>query len=115
MKVRRTVAAAAMTVAVGASVGLASPANAAPTPYTLMPGPLKGVVLQQAVDAINASLQSINISVPLILQNATGPTQVIYNYTNWYVCRQSPGTNRKLTAKTKAIALTVRRPNEKCS
>ena len=45
--------------------------------------------------------------------NVSGPTQVIYNYTNWIVCSETPAAGDDITPGTE-IEVDVRRPATEC-
>lgn len=118
--VKRFTAVGASMLLVTATIGLASPAVAdvpAPASKTpaIMPGPLKGAVLQAAMDAVSGAVAGTrSANVPIVAVNVTGPAQVVYNATYWYVCSQSPSAGNTISSKATAITLKVRRPNQKC-
>ncbi|MBI3213459.1 MAG: hypothetical protein HYZ38_06550 [Mycobacterium sp.] len=121
MKKSVTASVGVTTLLVTAAIGMAGPAladDAAPTSSkaAVMPGPLKGTVLSGAIGAVSDAISGTrSANLPVVYTNVTGPAQVIYNTSNWYVCYQSPGAGKTISAKAKGITLYVRRPNEKCS
>lgn len=83
----------------------AAPASADDAPS--MPD-VTGAVLQNAV----ADVADVT-DLPVDPSNVSGPTQVIYNYTNWIVCSESPSAGEEI-APDAEISVDVRRPATEC-
>lgn len=70
---------------------------------------LDGLILEKALDAVHAAAE--DPAFPIQINNARG--QVVYNYTNWVACDQSPRAGREVTPKTKKVFIAVKRLNAK--
>ena len=110
----RRVAMAAATFGVAAAVvGLTAPVAAAQDAETWTMPALKEEVLQDAVDAVTEAAGADNIKFNLYDREFN---QVIYNYTNWIVCAQSPGAEKtvKIGAKPQTVTMALSRPSSGC-
>ncbi|PRC46458.1 hypothetical protein C6A85_89980 [Mycobacterium sp. ITM-2017-0098] len=111
---RRDLAVGAAAIGLGlAGVVVTAPIAAAQdTEAWTMPA-LKGEVLQDAVDSVTAAAGEENVTLSIF---PDGMNQVIYNYTNWLVCSQSPAaeTAVEIGREPKTIYMAVKRPSEGC-
>ncbi|MDN4520220.1 hypothetical protein QYF68_20695 [Mycolicibacterium austroafricanum] len=112
---RNFAVAAAAAGVFAAGVGISAPiAAAAPTAgETWTMGSYRGEILQRAVDDVIASAgeQNVKFSFKDRVFN-----QVVYNYTNWVVCGQSPAADKsvKVGAKPQTVWFSVTRPSTGC-
>ncbi|VEG52298.1 Uncharacterised protein [Mycolicibacterium aurum] len=102
--------------AVGAVVGLTAPvASAEETAATSWTMPaLKEEVLQNAVDAVIEAAGADNVKFNIYDRDYN---QVVYNYTNWLVCGQSPSADStvKITpGKPRTVTMALSRPSTGC-
>ena len=109
----RNLAAGAAAIGVAAAGFATAPLATAQTQTWTMPA-LKEEVLQNAVDAVTeaAGPNSIKFNV---YDNTFN--QVVYNYTNWIVCAQSPradSTVKVNPAKPQTVTLALARPSSGC-
>lgn len=96
---------AAMTAAT--AIAVITQAPAAQADDATMPD-VTGGTLQTAVAEI-AGVTTAKVEP----SNVSGPTQVIYNYTNWIVCSETPAAGDDITPGTE-IEVDVRRPATEC-
>lgn len=112
MRHGRSVAIAATFSVAAAVVGLMAPVAAAEetTPGTWTMPDLKEELLQHAIDDVSETAGSDNVRFKFVND------QVVYNYTNWVVCAQSPEaeTSVKIGAKPQTVAFRVERPSIGC-
>lgn len=115
MRHGRSVVKAAATVGVAAAVaGLTAPVAAAQDAETWTMPALKEEVLQNAVDAVTEAAGADNIKFNLYDR---GFNQVIYNYTNWIVCGQSPSADTEVPInpeKPRTVTMALSRPSAGC-
>ncbi|CAN3127732.1 hypothetical protein ACNUDN_07465 [Mycobacterium sp. smrl_JER01] len=88
------VAAAAGLMATGVGIGAPTAAAAPTVGQTWEMGRYRGEVLQNAVDDVIATAGEQNVRFNLYNRDLN---QVIYNYTNWVVCGQSPSAGSTVT------------------
>jgi hypothetical protein len=98
----------------GMALGVTAPVAAAQDAETWeMPG-LRNELLQNAVDSVIATAGEDNITFNLYDKDMN---QVIYNYTNWIVCGQSPAADKEVTinpAKPQRVTFALARPASGC-
>lgn len=97
----------------GMALGMTAPVAAAQDAETWEMPALREEVLQNAVDSILATAGEENVKFSIINQTAN---QVVYNYTNWLVCGQSPKADEavEIDSKPKTIYLAVNRRTDGC-
>lgn len=107
------------TTILATSIGFAGPVVAAPTDaaptvaaQTYEMPRVRGMNLQQAVDAIHALNPEAKFRITTF--NIKGYTQKQLSLPNWVVCTQSPGAGRNITPSKTKINIGVVRPNENC-
>lgn len=98
-----------------AGVGISAPiAAAAPSAgETWEMGSYRGEILQRAIDDVIANAGEQNVQFNLYDRQFN---QVIYNYTNWIVCGQSPRAEAsvKVGAKPQRVTFALSRPSTGC-
>lgn len=111
----RSVAMATATFGVVAmAAGLAVPVAAAQEAETWTMPDLKEEILQNAVDSVIGDAGEGNVKFNLVDSTFN---QVVYNYTNWVVCSQSPKADTEVTidpAKPRTVTLALKRPSTGC-
>ncbi|PQP41627.1 hypothetical protein [Mycolicibacterium austroafricanum] len=107
---RNLAVAAAAAGVFAAGIGISAPiAAAAPTAgETWTMGSYRGEVLQRAIDDVIANAGEQNVRFNLYDRALN---QVIYNYTNWVVCAQSPRADAvvEVGAKPKQVTFALAR------
>ncbi|ABM12501.1 hypothetical protein [Mycolicibacterium vanbaalenii] len=112
---RNLAVAAAAAGVFAAGIGISAPiAAAAPTAgETWTMGSYRGEVLQRAIDDViaNAGEQNVRFNLYDRVLN-----QVIYNYTNWVVCGQSPRADAsvKVGEKPQTVTFALSRRSTGC-
>ncbi|MBB2991263.1 hypothetical protein FHR72_002747 [Mycolicibacterium iranicum] len=105
---------AAVTAAsVVSLLGVAPVASAQEAATWEMPA-LRGEVLQNAIDAVTSAAGEGNVKFNLVDSTFN---QVVYNYTNWLVCGQSPraeSTVKLNPQKPQSVTLALKRPSTGC-
>ncbi|MCZ0729005.1 hypothetical protein [Mycolicibacterium iranicum] len=98
----------------GMALGMTAPVGAAQTGETWeMPG-LKRELLQDAIDSVESAAGAGNVKFSLY---DLGYNQVVYNYTNWIVCAQSPAAEKEVTInpnKPQLVTFALQRPAVGC-
>lgn len=93
-------------------VMVAAPTAGAQASTWTMPA-LRGEVLQNAVDGVKSAAGSapIRFNIYDAVNN-----QVVYNYTNWVVCGQSPRANAtvKVGSKPQTVTMALKRRQAGC-
>lgn len=91
---------------------VAAPTAGAQTSTWTMPT-LRGEVLQNAVDSVEGAAGSAPIRFNIY---DSVNNQVVYNYTNWVVCGQSPRAEAtvKVGAKPQTITFALKRRQSGC-
>lgn len=111
---RRAIGVAAATVGVfAAGVGISAPiASAQETQTWTMPG-VREEILQNAVDAVIEAAGKKNVKFNVYDRQFN---QVVYNYTNWVVCGQSPSADSevKIGDKPRTVTFALARPSTGC-
>lgn len=111
----RSIAVAAAAFGVAAAVaGLTAPVATAQEAETWTMPALKEEVLQDAVDAVVEAAGADNVKFNLYDRDFN---QVVYNYTNWIVCGQSPSADSTVTidpAKPRTVTMALSRPSAGC-
>ncbi|MDW5611082.1 hypothetical protein [Mycolicibacterium sp. D5.8-2] len=112
---RNLAVAAAAAGLFAAGVGISAPiAAAAPSAgETWEMGSYRGEILQRAIDDVIANAGEQNVKFNLYDRQFN---QVIYNYTNWLVCGQSPRAEAsvKVGAKPQTVTFALSRPSTGC-
>lgn len=110
----RSIAVAAATVGVfAAGGGVVAPVAAAQDAETwTMPG-VREEILQSAVDSVIAAAGEKNVRFNVYDRQFN---QVVYNYTNWVVCGQSPSADSavKVGEKPRTVTFALARPSTGC-
>lgn len=99
---------------VAAVAGLTAPVATAQDAETWTMPALKEEILQNAVDAVTETAGADNIKFNVYDKDFN---QVVYNYTNWIVCAQSPkadSTVKVNPAKPQTVTLALARPSTGC-
>ena len=104
-------AAAACFGMLATALGVAAPIAAAQDSDTetwTMPD-TESSMLENAVDATYEAAGTENIEIEF---DVSGPAQVVYNYTNWRVCGQSPSADEEVavTGEPATVEFEVARP-----
>jgi ABC-type glycerol-3-phosphate transport system substrate-binding protein len=111
---RRITIATAAGIAIAAVGGLTAPVAVAQETQTwTMPG-LKEEILQRAVDAVTAAAGENNVKFNVYDRQFN---QVVYNYTNWIVCGQSPKADSAVKVnpkKPQTVTFALSRPAAGC-
>lgn len=112
---RNLAVAAAAAGVFAAGIGISAPvAAAAPTVgETWTMGSYRGEILQRALDDVIANAGEQNVQFNLFDRQFN---QVIYNYTNWIVCGQSPSPDASVTVgeKPRRVTFALSRPSTGC-
>ncbi|MDA2894689.1 hypothetical protein PDG61_27520 [Mycolicibacterium sp. BiH015] len=98
----------------GMALGMTAPVAAAQEGETWEMPAVKEELLQDAVDSIISAAGEENVK---LAPYDSELNQVIYNYTNWIVCAQSPAAEKEVTinpAKPQAVYLALKRPAAGC-
>ncbi len=99
---------------IGAVLGVTAPMAAAQETETWEMPALKEELLQDAVDSVISAAGEENIKFNLYDSEYN---QVVYNYTNWIVCGQSPSAEKEVTInpeKPQTVTLALSRPSAGC-
>lgn len=100
--------------ACGMALGMTAPVAAAQEGETWEMPALRDEVLQNAVDSVIGAAGENNIKFNIYDRDMN---QVVYNYTNWVVCGQSPAAEREVTinpAKPQTVTLALSRRSSGC-
>lgn len=99
---------------VAAVAGLTAPVATAQDAETWTMPALAREVLQDAVDAVTEAAGADNVKFNVYDRDFN---QVVYNYTNWIVCAQSPSADSAVKInpeKPKTVTLALARPSAGC-
>jgi ABC-type glycerol-3-phosphate transport system substrate-binding protein len=112
---QRSMAMATAALAVAAALtSLTAPVATAQDAESWTMPALKEEILQSAVDAVTEAAGADNVTFNVYDREFN---QVVYNYTNWVVCGQSPGPDRTVQvnpAKPQTVTLALSRPSTGC-
>lgn len=100
--------------ACGLVLGVTAPVAAAQDGETWEMPALKDEVLQNAVDSVVGAAGEENIKFNIYDRDMN---QVVYNYTNWVVCGQSPSAEKEVAinpAKPQTVTLALSRRSSGC-
>lgn len=98
----------------GMALGMTAPVAVAQDAETWEMPNFRGEVLQNAVDSVIAAAGEDNIRFNIYDAQSN---QVVYNYTNWVVCGQSPKADAEVTidpAKPQRVTLALYRRSTGC-
>ena len=109
----RSIAVAAATAGVFASGGVVAPVAAAQDAETWTMPAVREEVLQNAVDSVIAAAGEKNVRFNVYDRQFN---QVVYNYTNWVVCGQSPSADSSVPVgeKPRTVTFALARPAIGC-
>ncbi|MDG4664221.1 hypothetical protein [Mycobacterium sp. 236(2023)] len=104
--------AAIAAVSFGVVLGATAPVAAAQEGSWTMPS-LREEVLQNAVDSVLEAAGADNVTFNIY---DAGNNQVVYNYTNWVVCGQSPRADAtvKVGEKPQRVSMALQRRASGC-
>ncbi|KWX57711.1 hypothetical protein [Mycobacterium sp. NAZ190054] len=111
---RRTMAVAAATAGVFAvGVGIGAPIASAQEGETWTVPAVRGEILQNAVDAVIEAAGEENVRFNVYDRQFN---QVVYNYTNWVVCGQSPSADStvRIGERPRTVTFSLARPSTGC-
>ncbi|OAN38104.1 hypothetical protein [Mycolicibacterium iranicum] len=98
----------------GMVLGVTAPIATAQDSETWEMPDLEDEILQDAVDSVISAAGEDNITFNIYDRDMN---QVVYNYTNWVVCGQSPSAEREVTvdpAKPQRVTLALSRRTAGC-
>lgn len=98
----------------GMLLGVTAPVAAAQDSETWEMPALRGEILQDAVDSVIGAAGEANVN--LVIYDAE-LNQVVYNYTNWVVCGQSPSADKEVAInpeKPQRVSLALQRRTVGC-